>query len=60
MVGGRRYVAVDDQPALAARFDLAQAEAACPSFARLVSGLARLLGAEAYPARPGAAIALPP
>lgn len=42
MVAGRRYVETADQAALAAVFDLEQAEATCPSFARftaIVSGL---------------------
>lgn len=40
---GRRYLEVDDQPALAAQMDFQEAKAACPSFARLVGQVARLV-----------------
>ncbi|KPK45901.1 MAG: hypothetical protein AMK72_10385 [Planctomycetes bacterium SM23_25] len=40
---GRRYLEVDDQPALADRMDLEAAKAACPSFARLVREVTRLV-----------------
>lgn len=36
MDGGRRYLEVDDQPALVERLDLELAQARCPSFARFV------------------------
>ncbi len=36
MMGGRTYVQVDDQPALADRFDLQLARQRCPSFDKLV------------------------
>ena len=39
MIARRRYLAVDDQAALAETMDLSQAEARCPSFARLVQKL---------------------
>ena len=39
---GRRYIATDDQPALAHAFDLGAAEAKCPSFAKLVRDVTRL------------------
>ena len=36
MTGGRTYVEVDDQPALAAQFDLNMARQRCPSFDKLM------------------------
>jgi hypothetical protein len=35
MLAGRRYLAVDDQPAMAERMDLAIVGERCPSFAKL-------------------------
>jgi len=42
MSRGRRYLEVDDQPAFADAIDLDQAQARCPSFARLVQKLHHL------------------
>ena len=41
-MAGRRYIEVDDQPALAKKIDLAQAQASCPSFTRFVREVYRL------------------
>ena len=43
MVAGRRYLAVDDQPAMARRMDLAVAAERCPSFAKLRRDVNRLV-----------------
>ncbi len=43
MAGGRRYVDVDDQPALVTAFDLNQARQRCPSFDKLVRDVDDLL-----------------
>lgn len=40
---GRTYLEVDDQPALAARFDMHVARQACPSFNRFLREVARLV-----------------
>jgi hypothetical protein len=45
MVGGRRYLEVDDQPAFAAMMDLRQARAHCPSFDKLCREIERLVQA---------------
>lgn len=42
MVEGRRYIAVDDQPALVDAMDLNLAEARCSSFEKLVRSVKRL------------------
>ena len=42
MIGGRTYVEVDDQPAMAARLDLQLARQRCPSFDKLVRDIATL------------------
>jgi hypothetical protein len=44
-MAGKRYLEVDDQPALAAEMDLAEAERTCPSFARFVREVRRLAAA---------------
>lgn len=43
MERGRRYLEVDDQPALTERLDLELARARCPSFARFVDRLGELV-----------------
>ncbi len=43
MIGGRRYIAVDDQPALVQEMDLELAAERCSSFARLVRSVRALL-----------------
>ena len=43
MSGGRTYVEVDDQPALAARFDLQSARQHCPSFDKFVRDVTALI-----------------
>jgi hypothetical protein len=43
MEQGRRYVEVDDQPALAAKMDLDMARQNCPSFDKLVREVERLV-----------------
>jgi hypothetical protein len=43
MAGGRTYVEVDDQPALAERFNLQLARQRCPSFDKLVRAVEMLL-----------------
>jgi len=43
MEGGRRYVEVDDQPALAAQMDIDTARRNCPSFDKLVREVERLV-----------------
>lgn len=43
MVDGRRYQEVDDQPALAAQMDLAEARSACASFDKLLREVATLV-----------------
>lgn len=43
MTHGRRYVEVDDQPALAERFDLTLARQRCPSFDKLLRDVHRIL-----------------
>jgi hypothetical protein len=45
MEGGRRYLEVDDQPALAARMNLELALQRCQSFQRLAVALERILAA---------------
>ncbi|NBD35623.1 MAG: DUF4276 family protein [Chloroflexi bacterium] len=45
MIPGRRYVEVDDQPALAKHFDLALARHRCPSFDKLFRDVQTLLQA---------------
>jgi hypothetical protein len=49
MEGGRRYLEVDDQPAMAAKMDLDRAAQRCVSFRRLVAELEKLLAAAASP-----------
>lgn len=44
MIPGRRYLEVDDQPAFADSMNLDQAQARCPSFAKLMRDLNRLVG----------------
>ena len=43
MIEGRRYIAVDDQPAMVQRIDLRLAEERCSSFAKLVRSLDAIL-----------------
>jgi hypothetical protein len=43
MAHGRSYVEVDDQPALAEKFDLALARQRCPSFDKFVRDVQRIL-----------------
>jgi hypothetical protein len=43
MTGGRTYVEVDDQPALAARFDWQLARQRCPSLDKFLRDVERLL-----------------
>lgn len=43
MTGGRTYVEVDDQPALANRFDLQSARQRCPSFDKFVRDVESLV-----------------
>ncbi len=45
MTGGRTYVEVDDQPALADRFDLQLARQRCPSFGKFVRDVEAILDA---------------
>lgn len=45
MVGGRTYVEVDDQPALAEKFSLQLARQHCPSFDKFVRDVEELLAA---------------
>ncbi|MBI4479404.1 MAG: DUF4276 family protein [Acidobacteria bacterium] len=45
MIPGRRYLPVDDQPALAHAMNLQEAQARCPSFAKLIRELNRLVDA---------------
>ncbi len=44
-MSGRTYVETDDQPALAARFDLQMARQRCPSFDKLVRDVEAMLSA---------------
>jgi hypothetical protein len=43
MKGGRTYVEVDDQPALAEKFDLQAARQRCPSFDKFLRDIDMLL-----------------
>jgi hypothetical protein len=43
MVGNRTYVAIDDQPALASKFDLNLARNQCPSFDKFMRDFERLI-----------------
>jgi len=43
MLGGRTYLPIDDQPAMAERFDMDRAAANSPSFRRLLEKVQRLL-----------------
>lgn len=43
MTGGRTYVEVDDQPALAEKFDLSLARGRCPSFDKFVRDVGAIL-----------------
>jgi hypothetical protein len=45
MTSGRRYVEVDDQPALAKSFDFVSARQRCPSFDRFVRDVQEILAA---------------
>ncbi|MBM4466711.1 MAG: DUF4276 family protein [Chloroflexi bacterium] len=45
MTGGRTYVEVDDQPALADRFDLQLARQRCPSFDKFIRDVESLVAA---------------
>jgi hypothetical protein len=45
MIGGRTYVEVDDQPALAEKFDLALTRQRCPSFDKFVRDVQMILDA---------------
>jgi hypothetical protein len=49
MTHGRRYVEVDDQPALAESFNLSLARQRCPSFDKFIRDIQAILGTIQHP-----------